>query len=88
MRPRFCPHIPPDGVVVDVGTHAGQNTKLFAAMLPHGHALSLLRRVKSVRRLSNITIHPYGLDDLIKDTCAQRTDKGIGQRRFRIEFYR
>ena len=57
---------------MDVGAHAGQYTKLCAAMLPHGHvhafepggyALSQLRRVKSFTRLSNATIHPYCLGD-------------------------
>ena len=72
MRSRFQSLIPPDGIVLDVGAHAGQFTKLFAAMVPKGHvhafepgsyALSILRTVKSFRRLSNVTVHAYGLGD-------------------------
>ena len=95
MRPRFRPYIPPDGVVMDVGAHAGQYTKLFAAMLPHGHvhafepggyALSLLRRVKSFRRLSNITIHPYGLGDLSETSVLNVPIKESGSVGFGLSF--
>ena len=69
---QFRPFIPTDGVVLDVGAHAGQFTKLFAKMVPKGHvhafepgscALSVLRTVKSFRRLSNVTVHDCGLGD-------------------------
>ncbi len=72
MLPQFRPFIPTDGVVLDVGAHAGQFTKLFAAMVPGGHvhafepgsyALSILRTVVSFRRLSNVTVHACGLGD-------------------------
>lgn len=61
-----------DAVVVDVGAHAGQHTKLFAAMVPKGHvyafepgryALSILEIVRRVRRLDNVTTVPIGLSD-------------------------
>ncbi len=72
LYPQFRPFIPTDGVVLDVGAHAGQFTKLFAAMVPKGHvhafepgsyALSILRSVKSFKRLSNVTVHDCGLGD-------------------------
>ena len=72
MRSRFRPFIPRDGVVLDVGAHAGQFTKLFAAMVPEGHvhafepgsyALSILRTVTAFKRLSNVTVHTCGLGD-------------------------
>ena len=79
MRPHYMellsrlrPLIPPDGIVLDVDAHAGQFTKLFAAMVPRGHvhafepgyyALSIWRIVKSFKRLSNIPIHDCGLGD-------------------------
>lgn len=72
LRSQFRPFIPSDGVVLDVGAHAGQFTKLFASMVPMGHvhafepgsyALSILRTVKTLRRLSNVTVHACGLGD-------------------------
>ena len=72
LRSQFRPFIPSDGVVLDVGAHAGQFTKLFASMVPLGHvhafepgsyALSILRTVKTLRRLSNVTVHACGLGD-------------------------
>ena len=66
------PHGPPDGIVFDVGAHAGHFTKLFAGMCPRGHvyafepgsyALSVLYKMRTVRRLSNVTIHPIALGD-------------------------
>ena len=72
LRSQFRPFVPTDGVVLDVGAHAGQFTKLFAAMVPQGHvhafepgsyALSILRTVKTFRKLSNVTIHACGLGD-------------------------
>ena len=71
LRPLFSPHLPPEGIAVDVGAHAGQFTKLFSGMCPQGHvyafepgsyALSLLR--KATARRANVTIHPYGLGDV------------------------
>ncbi|MCE2520593.1 MAG: FkbM family methyltransferase [Alphaproteobacteria bacterium] len=72
LRSRFRPLIPQDGVVLDVGAHGGQFTKLFSAMAPKGHvhafepgsyALSILKTVKSFKRLSNVTVHDCGLGD-------------------------
>ncbi len=66
---RFVPH---DGVVFDVGAHAGQFAKLFAgiardgkvyALEPGGYALSILRRVVALRRLRNVEVCPFGLSD-------------------------
>lgn len=61
-----------DAVIVDVGAHAGQHAKLFAAMVPKGqvyafepglYALSILEIVRRWRRLGNITTVPLGLSD-------------------------
>jgi FkbM family methyltransferase len=66
------PLISPDSVIVDVGAHAGQHTKLFARMVPRGHvyafepgayARSILNIVFKVRRFSNVTLLPLGLSD-------------------------
>lgn len=62
--------IPRDGVIVDVGGHAGQYAKLFARLAPQGHvytfepgsyALAILRAAVRLNRLRNITIMPQGL---------------------------
>lgn len=72
LRPLFESYIPPDGLVVDVGAHAGQFTKLFARIAPRGrvyafepgsYALSILRKVCFVHRLKNVLIVPLGLSD-------------------------
>ncbi len=64
--------VPEDGVVFDVGGHAGQFAKLFAGLTPHGrvycfepggYALSILTRVVRLRRLRNVTVVPLGLSD-------------------------
>jgi len=34
LRPLFAPHVPEDAVVIDIGAHAGQFSKLFATMAP------------------------------------------------------
>lgn len=64
--------LPADGVVVDVGAHAGQYTKLFAkiaksgrvfAFEPGAYALSILRKVVAARGLRNVQIVPLALSD-------------------------
>jgi len=70
--PLFRRYLPHDGVVFDVGAHAGQFAKLFAgiardgkvyAFEPGGYALSILRRVVALKRLRNVEICPMGLSD-------------------------
>jgi len=72
LLPLLAPHIPQDGIVLDVGAHAGQLTKLFSGMTPAGHvyafepggyARSILKTVRRVRRLKNVTVLPCGLSD-------------------------
>ena len=64
--------IPSDGVIVDVGAHSGQHSKLFAQMAPHGsvyafepggYARSILKIVIGWRRLSNVSLLGVGLSD-------------------------
>lgn len=68
------PLISSDSVIIDVGAHAGQHTKLFARMVPQGHvyafepgvyARSILNIVFQLRRFSNVTLLPLGLSDAI-----------------------
>ena len=62
--------IPSDGVVLDVGAHAGQFAKLFARLAPEGrvyaiepgsYARSILRAAIWARRCANVTILPVAL---------------------------
>jgi FkbM family methyltransferase len=62
--------IPPDGIVFDVGAHAGQYTKLFArlaergfvfAFEPGSYARTVLRAAIMVNRLNNVAIVPLAL---------------------------
>lgn len=66
--------VPQDAVIIDVGAHAGQHTKLFARMAPKGHvyafepgvyARSILDIVFKVRRFANVTLVPFGLSDAV-----------------------
>ena len=62
--------VPQDGIIVDVGAHAGQFTKLFSRLAPRGHVfafepgnyarLILTAVVRSGRR-ANVTIIPSAL---------------------------
>lgn len=62
--------VPPDGIVFDIGAHAGQYTKLFARAARHGqvyafepasYARSILRAVIWLHRLSNVAVVPIAL---------------------------
>jgi FkbM family methyltransferase len=62
--------IPADGIVFDVGAHAGQYAKLFAKLAPKGfvyafepqsYARRILRAAIRLNRLRNVAILPFGL---------------------------
>jgi FkbM family methyltransferase len=64
--------VPKDGVVFDVGAHAGQFAKLFARLAPQGtiysfepgrYARLILMFAVAVNRIANIRIFPFGLSD-------------------------
>ena len=70
LLPALARCVPRDGVVVDVGAHAGQFTKLFArlaadgmvyAVEPGSYARAILRAAVWVRRLDNVAIVPAAL---------------------------
>jgi FkbM family methyltransferase len=70
LEPLLRPHVPTDAVVVDVGAHAGQFSKLFARLAPQGvvhafepspYALSVLDKAIGWNRLSHVRIHRCGL---------------------------
>jgi FkbM family methyltransferase len=95
MAAVFRPRLPRDGVVLDVGGHSGQFTKLFAGMVPDGqvhtfepgsYALSLLRRVVAVRRLANVSVHPVGLGDVERELVLNVPVKRSGSVGFGLGF--
>ncbi|MCE9507519.1 MAG: FkbM family methyltransferase [Alphaproteobacteria bacterium] len=72
LLPLLKKHIPENGVIIDVGAHAGQYTKLFARVVPQGHvysfepgsyARSIVSKVIALRNLKNVSLFPVGLSD-------------------------
>jgi FkbM family methyltransferase len=70
LIPILRPILPPDGIVFDVGAHAGQMAKLFAGMAPMGrvyafepgaYALSVLRPAVRLRGRGRIRVEPIAL---------------------------
>ncbi|HWD67524.1 MAG TPA: FkbM family methyltransferase, partial [Caulobacteraceae bacterium] len=72
LRPLLSTLLPIDGVVFDIGAHAGQFAKLFGRMVPHGrvyafepstYAWSILTKALAFNHLTNVTLVPAGLSD-------------------------
>lgn len=70
LAPTILRLVPSNGVVFDVGAHAGQYTKLFAraadrgrvyAFEPGSYARSILRTVVWLHRLTNVAVMPIAL---------------------------
>ncbi len=68
----FRPFIPQDGIVFDVGGHAGQFAKLFSTLVPNGevfsfepstYSRSILQTMVGLKYLSNVYVLPVGLSD-------------------------
>ncbi|MDP2258197.1 MAG: FkbM family methyltransferase [Caulobacter sp.] len=87
LVPLFAPHIPRDAVVIDIGAHAGQFSRLFATMAPQGqvwsfepsaYARSVMETAARFRRLDNITLMPFGLSDAPGETVLHTPIKKAG----------
>lgn len=87
LRPLLKQHIPADAVVIDVGAHAGEFTKIFSALAPQGqvysfepgsYARSILSRVVRMRGLQNVSIEPVGLGDKISSDTLRLPLKSSG----------
>lgn len=72
LTPLLQRFIPAEGVVIDVGAHAGQFARMFAAIASRGqvfsfepspYARSILQAAVTWRAVRNITIVPKGLGD-------------------------
>ena len=70
--PLLSQHIPSDAVVIDVGAHAGQFARMFAAIAARGHvfsfepspyARSILETALRWRGVRNVTVVAKGLGD-------------------------
>jgi FkbM family methyltransferase len=68
----LSPYLTQESVIIDIGAHSGQFSKLFSAMVPRGkvfgfepgaYALSIFRLVVKWRGLRNVQIVPLGLSD-------------------------
>src|SRR5581483_11408123 len=87
LLPLFRRFIPDDGVVVDVGAHAGQFAKLFArcaaggrvyAVEPSAYARSILSVVTRLHRLTNVAIVPVALGDAAGEASRSTPIKASG----------
>jgi len=72
LRALFAPYVDGSAVVVDIGAHAGQFSKLFARMAPLGHvyafepaqyARSVMAPALRLSGLTNVTLIAKGLSD-------------------------
>lgn len=72
LAPHFASLFPRDGVVFDVGAHAGQFTRLFARLAPEGcvysfepgsYARSVLLLALALNRVANVRAFPVGFSD-------------------------
>ena len=68
----FAPYVPADAIVLDIGAHAGQFSKLFARMAPRGrvyafepsaYARSIMEPALRLNRIGNVILTPVGLSD-------------------------
>jgi FkbM family methyltransferase len=91
LLPLFRRFIPNDGVVVDVGAHAGQFAKLFArcaasgqvyAIEPSAYARSILSIVRRLHGLGNIAIVPVALGAATGEARLSTPIKPSGSRGF------
>lgn len=72
LKPLLQQNLSPDSVIIDVGAHAGQFTKLFSrlcpkgkvyAIEPAGYTRSILKKVVSLHGLKNVSIIHEGFSD-------------------------
>jgi len=93
LIPLLQPSITPDSIVLDVGGHAGQITKLFSKLTPNGtvyafepgsYAFSILRKTKAFKRLSNVTLINQGLSNAEGEVILEVPLKHSGSMGFGI----
>src|SRR5262245_61843719 len=91
LLPALQPFLPTDGVVLDVGAHAGQFAKRFAKQVPQGkvyafepsqYARSILTLAVRVRGLRNVEVVPAALGDGAGSAVLSTPVKAAGSVRF------
>ncbi len=96
LIPLLRPFVPRDGVVFDIGSHAGQFTKLFARLVPQGrvwsfepspYALSILNRAVRLNRLSNVAIRACALGEREGELFLATPLKDGGSYRFGLAHF-
>ena len=96
LIPVFAPHIPDEAVVIDVGAHAGQFSKLFAKMArrgrvyafePSAYARSILTRSLAFNRLEHVRVIPMGLSDAAAELILRTPIKARGGLGFGIAHF-
>lgn len=90
LLPILRPIVAADAVVLDIGAHAGQFTKLFARLAPAGriiavepspYALGILRAVVAWRRLRHVEVLACGVSDaagMLPLTTPIKRSGGVG----------
>jgi FkbM family methyltransferase len=87
LVPVFAPYIPAEAVVIDVGAHAGQFAKLFAAMArkgrvyafePSAYARTILQTALAWNRVKNVEVVATGLSDAAGEAVLSTPIKAKG----------
>ncbi|MBX9696842.1 MAG: FkbM family methyltransferase [Alphaproteobacteria bacterium] len=93
LIPLLRPVISSHSIVLDVGGHAGQMTKLFAGLAckgrvytfePGSYAFSILRKTKALKGLSNVSLINQGLSSVPGEVVLQVPLKRSGSMGFGI----
>lgn len=96
LIPVFAPHVPAQAVVIDVGAHAGQFSKLFARMAsqgqvyafePSAYARSILNRSLAFNRMTHVKVIPMGLSDAPAELILRTPIKARGGLGFGIAHF-
>lgn len=96
LHPLLNSLIPADGIVIDVGGHAGQFTKLLSRIAKRGHvytfepgqyALSILQYAIKFNFINNVTIIPLGLSDKCESQSLVVPIKSSGVVRFGLSSF-
>lgn len=95
LKDIFSPYIKDDAIVLDVGGHAGQFTKLFAKMAPKGKVFTfepasytrqILQSMAGLKRLNNVFIIPFGLGDKASEQTLNVPIKKSGSVGYGLSF--
>lgn len=92
----FATFLQPDSVVLDIGAHSGQYTKLVARIVPEGHvwaaepssyAYKILQRAIRLNGLQNVTTVRTAFSDYVGDTILHMPIKKSGSMGFGLSHF-